>query len=1347
MVNKSFFVDGGNVQVQPGAIYLRRFADEQLLALCRTGTFAYVLTARQMGKSSLMINTEEHLAEEGIRTVEIDLNGIGVKVTRDEWYRGILFEIQSQLSLTQDVTEWWNAPIRSGLSATQRLLLFFEEVMLVEISEPIIIFVDEIETTIRLDFTDDFFAAVRRVHNARSSRRFQRLAFVLIGAATPDSLIRDQKLTPFNIGQGVVLSDFTFEEAVPLAVGFGLPPEQAQRVLRRVLHWSGGHPYLTQRICRAIAETQRDNWTDAYVDKIVERVFFDDQSDIDKNLRFVREMLLTSDLSREYVLKTYRDILNEGRPVLDDEQALIKSHLKLSGIVKRQGMALRVRNPVYRRVFNESFVKTNMPINWTRRLTRVAVAALVIATLLGPYAWIQKTVAEAALANEKSLNHRLEQSSKNLEEKNKELELTQAQLRAAKEEAEQQGRNAQAAAATATKAKHEEERLRRLAQVAAQAERHAKEIAEVERGKAERLAQNEKTAKDEAEKQRDIEKVKADKASLVSDAMRRRSFIDKLLALDRGTESLPDRVIIAREALLQAKQAGETTNDFPAMPSAYENLMANAMLLPRSTAVSFDGKITSPMFTRDGQTLVGIGSDEKTLQLWDLKNQKLETRKVSESGSIIDYSLNGRFVAIRQPNLEIRIHDLQSDREFVVFRPQGKGSTAPVDTNSYVIFSPDEKYVLNCPCDHDSPSLGLWHIRNGQKIADLPRPKNMLHVDFSGDGRFVNMIDRSGQIYVFETEFGRAIRDKPPEKATREKRKAVIEPERFAPDELVSTVYSANKNFLLIASQKVAEVWNLSNPLAREKVARIDIGTGRLSKIRGGLAVSDDGQFATTFGESNATVDLWDLTKKDVVRRVNNVGEINVTLFSPDGKEFLTISDAAFRVWDTWTGVEVYRGVEEIDCGCTSGSFGPAISPDGNSLVTSTKEGLARLWDISTGAQSIRRLINFSTSTLDLSNDRFVTINPDSRTVDVRELSSNRLIERRTFDQKLTAAIFSADGNDVVLFRSGGNAYAASIWRWKVGARDDPWSVTITTPRVSDLALSRGGKFLAAVVDEDNPAIRIWGVKKIGDGKLDYRTLSVKHVQSASFIPNSDHLVVRNNEGTQLWDVLNDRPVGEMIGRSSTAAPKTFSYSEDGTYIAAYSDSTKQVEIAETATGTIVGRLPHPKGVKALDIDRDGDVLATAGEDNVMRVWVWKGQQPRIISQATNGADRISISREGQDVASVFGKNPVRVWDISKPGVINEAARLQPGEGAEFVFFSSDLKYLYTLKDSLLQSWQWEPNYLMCEATSRLIKKDLGPEEWEKKADKLSSAEREAFLTSPKRPVVNCENARPAVRQ
>ena len=206
---------------------------------------------------------------------------------------------------------------------------------------------------------------------------------MLIGVATPSDLISDPQRTPFNIGRRVDLTDFTFEEAMPLVDGLGLPPEEAEQVLSWAMKWTGGHPCLTQRLCRVIADQDRKGWSEAQVDSVVASIFFGEVSEQDHNLQFVRDMLTRRAPDQIGVLETYREIRRGRRPVQDEEQSLVKSHLKLPGVVCRERDELRVRNPIYEKVFDRRWVKAAWPVHWLARIPRsVKVAAVLITVLL-----------------------------------------------------------------------------------------------------------------------------------------------------------------------------------------------------------------------------------------------------------------------------------------------------------------------------------------------------------------------------------------------------------------------------------------------------------------------------------------------------------------------------------------------------------------------------------------------------------------------------------------------------------------------------------------------------------------------------------------------------------------------------------------------------------------------------------------------------------------------------------------------------------------------------------------------------------------------------------------------------
>ena len=152
MANQNIYTVGGTIAAGEG-LYITRQADRELLELCRAGSFAYVLSSRQIGKSSLMVRTAHQLAEEGIVYVIIDLSQLGVQdITPEQWYLGLLTAIVEDLDLPLDPVDWWQA--RSHLGITQRFALFFQRVLLAAVGEQMVIFIDEIDSTLSLDFTD-----------------------------------------------------------------------------------------------------------------------------------------------------------------------------------------------------------------------------------------------------------------------------------------------------------------------------------------------------------------------------------------------------------------------------------------------------------------------------------------------------------------------------------------------------------------------------------------------------------------------------------------------------------------------------------------------------------------------------------------------------------------------------------------------------------------------------------------------------------------------------------------------------------------------------------------------------------------------------------------------------------------------------------------------------------------------------------------------------------------------------------------------------------------------------------------------------------------------------------------
>ncbi|MEM7504513.1 MAG: AAA-like domain-containing protein [Pseudomonadota bacterium] len=381
-----FYVTGGTLK--PNALsYVERQADGELWRLLAEGEYCYVLTSRQMGKSSLMARTAARLREESSRAAVVDLTQIGSergKAAAEPWYYGVVRAVHRGMRLTTPLKPWWEE--HADLSPVQRFVDVFREVALVETRDRLVVFVDEIDSTIGLPFAADFFAAIRACYNERANdTAFERLSFVLLGVATPDQLIDDQARTPFNVGRRLELSDFTLEEARQLAQG--LPGEQADEVLARILHWTGGQPYLTQVLCRLASERELSNASG--VDALVEQRFLSESAVREEtHLRDIRSRLCGADEAARQRLSQYRRILR-GRSIVDEPTSPDQAAMKLAGVVRvRQDGVLVPRNRLYQRVFNDSWARREMPRDRARQAVYGSLAAMA-ATFVVWYAAFQ----------------------------------------------------------------------------------------------------------------------------------------------------------------------------------------------------------------------------------------------------------------------------------------------------------------------------------------------------------------------------------------------------------------------------------------------------------------------------------------------------------------------------------------------------------------------------------------------------------------------------------------------------------------------------------------------------------------------------------------------------------------------------------------------------------------------------------------------------------------------------------------------------------------------------------------------------------------------------------------------
>lgn len=347
--------------IVPDSLYVERRADKQLHtiieAMQRPG---YVLVSRQMGKTNLLLRAKRKWENIDDLYVYIDMSNIDE--TEKECFESLIdTAINTHEEALSSVREKINDlrrrnVIKSAVQAHNEEL----RVLLGAVKGKLVFILDEIDSLTRTSFSDNVFSQIRSVYFSRVNYPvLEKLTYVLSGVVEPTEIIRNPKISPFNIGEKILLDDFSWTEYLSFIEKADLQCF-GDAVIKRIYYWTGGNPRLTWDICYELQH--KTDLTPTVVDALVKEMYLTsyDKAPVDTIRSLVKE---DRDLRNAVIQLAFR----RGSSLSDK----IKSQLYLSGVVNYSDDDIHIKNKI---------IEESLSLSWLQKIEEEEKGLLI-------YAW------------------------------------------------------------------------------------------------------------------------------------------------------------------------------------------------------------------------------------------------------------------------------------------------------------------------------------------------------------------------------------------------------------------------------------------------------------------------------------------------------------------------------------------------------------------------------------------------------------------------------------------------------------------------------------------------------------------------------------------------------------------------------------------------------------------------------------------------------------------------------------------------------------------------------------------------------------------------------------------------
>lgn len=409
------------------------------------------------------------------------------------------------------------------------------------------------------------------------------------------------------------------------------------------------------------------------------------------------------------------------------------------------------------------------------------------------------------------------------------------------------------------------------------------------------------------------------------------------------------------------------------------------------------------------------------------------------------------------------------------------------------------------------------------------------------------------------------------------------------------------------------------------------------------ISLSPDGKTLATAGGNEGLVKLWDLTSRPFIPSptslTNASNKVERVVFSPDGKTIAAAEKGGkLELWNE-SGDKIKPLFDNQQGGIENVNF----SPDNQTIATAGRNGTVAVWNLDKNSKIFswptgdKKIFSLSFRPTD---GKLIATAGESGTVKLWDLSSNppdEVAELNGHDKRVYSVSFSPDGK---YLSTGG--FDGTVRFWKLDNIENEFQFIHTAQNIEKIAIGvTADDRQRLVLLKDDRTIELRDIET--KGKIDLQE-NPGNVIDISLSPDGKTIATVDPEGTvRRWDLSGDQ-LGSPRETDSKATKVILSPDKKSCLIL---KSDGKASFWELSGSNEIPLNNLQNIVNTLSISHDGQFIATGADDGTVKLW--KYSEDKIINHRELKAHKtgvlvVKFSPDNSHIVTIGEDNTVKLW-------------------------------------------------------------------------------------------------------